>query len=68
MTQLFLILSFIFGFILGWKVLEYSVIYGIAFLMTENKSGVTVDEENNKLIIDIDTLQKFKISKNLSSK
>ncbi len=68
MTQLFLILSFILGFILGWKVLEYSVIYGIAFLMTESKSGVTVDEKNNKVIIDIDTLQKFKISKNLISK
>lgn len=63
MIQLFLIISFILGLILGWKICEYVLTNGIALLSTRENSGVIIDEETNKIIIDCNILKNSKLNK-----
>lgn len=61
MTQLFLIIAFILGFILGWKVYEFTIAQGLAYLCSKENSGVKMSEDGNKMIIDANlVLQNFK--------
>jgi hypothetical protein len=63
MTQLFLIIAFVLGFAVGWKTLEYVIANGLAFLATQDNSGVKMDENTNKITIDPEVLQNFNLNK-----
>jgi hypothetical protein len=63
MTQLFLIIAFILGFTLGWKICELAIAQGITYLADMKDSGVEMDEKTNKLTIDGDLLKNFHLNK-----
>jgi hypothetical protein len=63
MIQLFIIIAFVLGFALGWKVYELVIANGLAYLATQNNSGVRMDENSNKITIDAEVLQNFSINK-----
>jgi hypothetical protein len=63
MIQLFIIIAFVLGFALGWKVYELVIANGLAYLATQNNSGVRMDENTNKITIDAEVLQNFSINK-----
>jgi hypothetical protein len=63
MIQLFIIIAFVLGFALGWKVYELVIANGLAYLATQNNSGVKMDENSNKITIDAEVLQNFSINK-----
>jgi hypothetical protein len=63
MIQLFLIIAFILGFALGWKVCEFAIAQGITYLADMENSGVEMDEKTNKLIIDGNILKNFHLNK-----
>lgn len=63
MIQVFLIIAFILGFVLGWKLFELVITNGIYYLATQDNSGIEINENSNKIIIDADVLKNFKINK-----
>jgi hypothetical protein len=62
MTQLFIIIAFALGFAVGWKTLEIVIANGLAFLATQDNSGVKMDENTNKITIDTEVLQNFNLN------
>lgn len=63
MTQLFLIIAFVLGFAVGWKVCELVIAQGLAYLANQENSGVTMSEDGNKITINSNVLQNFKLNK-----
>ena len=63
MIQLFIIITFVLKFALGWKVYELVIANGLAYLATQNNSGVRMDENTNKITIDADVLKNFNLNK-----
>jgi hypothetical protein len=63
MIQLFLIIAFVIGLAIGWKVCELVIAQGIVYLSTKDDSGVKLIEDGNKLVIDTDLLKNFNLNK-----
>lgn len=63
MIQVFLIIAFILGFVLGWKLFELVITNAIYYLATQDNSGIEINVNSNKIIIDVDVLKNFKINK-----
>ncbi len=63
MIQLFIIIAFVLGFVAGWKTLELVITNGLAYLATQEDSGVKMDESTHKITIDADVLQNFNLNK-----
>jgi len=63
MIQLFIIIAFVLGFALGWKVYELVIANGLAYLATQNNIGVRMDENTNKITLDAEVPQNFSINK-----
>lgn len=63
MIQLFLIISFILGFVLGWKVHQFLIVNGIAYLASQDNPGVKIDEEKKTITISADILRNSNLNK-----